>query len=67
MFLSFREGNFMDRDINKVIFDNDFLGFGTIEEAKNAILNHFDWKNRWEINNLQDLEIIENWKKNIGK
>ncbi len=60
--LNFPIENPIEKTINKVIYDNDFLGFGTIDQAKNAILTHSDWENRWELNNQEDIDFVQNWR-----
>lgn len=50
------------RQANKTIEKNDFLGFDTRFEARDAIVRHNDWEERWNIEDRKDIEIINKFR-----
>lgn len=52
-------------EIRDILERNDNLGFDLAGEAMNAILTHKDWNERWEVENVDDLNKITAWKKDV--
>ncbi len=50
------------KEIREIMHRNDQLGFSSVKEACEAILNHDDWEQRWILEDVDDVTALNLWK-----